>query len=150
MIFGENASKKYKAIEWDGECEEAFRKLKEICTTTAILAYADFLKPFKLHTDACTLGLGAILYKIRMVLITSWGMQIDHSVKLRISIIVYGLFFALKQETTEQFHRYLYRNHFVMDMDNNPLTYILPIAKMDVTGHLWVASLANYNFTLHY
>ena len=28
-----------------------------------ILAYADFLEPFKLHTDACALGLGAILYQ---------------------------------------------------------------------------------------
>ena len=30
---------------------------------TSILAYADFSKPFKLHTDAYTLDLGAILYK---------------------------------------------------------------------------------------
>ena len=49
LISGENTSKQNKAITWD-ECEEAFRKLKEICTTTPILAYADFSKPFKLHT----------------------------------------------------------------------------------------------------
>ena len=54
--------KRYKAIVWDGEYEEAFRKLKG-SAHTPILAYADFLKPFKLHTDACTLGLGAILYQ---------------------------------------------------------------------------------------
>ena len=52
---------KNEAITWDGECEEAFRKLKEICTSIHILANADFSKPFKLHTSACTLGLGAIL-----------------------------------------------------------------------------------------
>ena len=28
LVFGENASKKNKAIEWDCECEEAFMKLK--------------------------------------------------------------------------------------------------------------------------
>ena len=61
--FGRNAYKKNKAFVWDGECEEAFRKLKEICISTPILAYADFLKPFKLHTDVCTLGLGAIPYQ---------------------------------------------------------------------------------------
>ena len=48
---------------WDGECKEAFRRPKEICTSTPILAYADFLKSFKLHTDACILGLGVILYQ---------------------------------------------------------------------------------------
>ena len=28
-----------------------------------ILAYADFTQPFKLHTDACGSGLGAVLYQ---------------------------------------------------------------------------------------
>ena len=48
---------------WDGEHKEAFRKPKEICTSTPIPAYADFLKSFKLHTDVCTVQLVAILYQ---------------------------------------------------------------------------------------
>ena len=35
-------------------------------------------------------------------------------------------------------------------MDNNPLTYVLTTAKLDATGQRWVASLANYNFTITY
>ena len=50
-------------IKWEQECQEAFDKLKELCTSTPILAYADFGKPFKLHTDASVLGLGAVLYQ---------------------------------------------------------------------------------------
>ena len=45
------------------ECQEAFNKLKEVCTTTPILVYADFGKPFKLYTDVNVLGLGAVLYQ---------------------------------------------------------------------------------------
>ena len=37
-----------------------------------------------------------------------------------------------------------------MYTDNNPLTYILTTAKLDVTGQRWVASLANYNFKIFY
>ena len=37
-----------------------------------------------------------------------------------------------------------------MYTDNNPLTYILTIAKLDATGQRWVASLANYNFKIFY
>ena len=54
---------KNKAIEWDSECEEAFQKLKEMCTSSPTLAFGDFMKPLKLHTDACILGFGAILYQ---------------------------------------------------------------------------------------
>ena len=51
---------------------------------------------------------------------------------------------------TDQFHKYLYSNNFVIYIDSNPLTYILPSAKLDATGHCWVASLANYNFVMSY
>ena len=50
-------------IKWDLECQEAFDKLKELCTNTPILAYDNFGKPFKLHTDVSVLGLGAVLYQ---------------------------------------------------------------------------------------
>ena len=64
LILGENASRKWNSIKWDLECQHAFDNLKELCTITPILAYADFAKPFKLHTDASVLGLGAVLYQV--------------------------------------------------------------------------------------
>ena len=39
---------------------------------------------------------------------------------------------------------------FDMYTDNNLLTYVLTTAKLDAASHSWVASLANYNFRLHY
>ncbi len=35
-------------------------------------------------------------------------------------------------------------------MDNNPLTYVLSSAKLNATGHRWLAALATYNFSLKY
>ena len=34
--------------------------------------------------------------------------------------------------------------------DNNPLTYVLTTAKLDATGHRWVAALSNYTFSITY
>ena len=62
--MGENASRKHNPIKWDLEYQTAFDQLKEMCTTTPILAYTDFTKPFKLHTDISVLGLGAVLYQL--------------------------------------------------------------------------------------
>ena len=59
-------------------------------------------------------------------------------------------FLALKWAVTKRFHEYLYGNGFTVYTDNNPLNYILTTAKLDATGHRWVAALAAYNFTLNY
>ena len=65
LISGENAARKQNSIKWDLECQEVFEQLKEKCTTTPILAYADFGKSFKLHTDASVLVLEAVLYQVQ-------------------------------------------------------------------------------------
>ena len=59
-------------------------------------------------------------------------------------------FLALKWAVVEKFHEYLYGSTFDVYTDNNPLTYVLTTAKLDAASHCWVASLANYNFRLHY
>ena len=65
LTSGENAGKKKAAIKWDSRCQQAFDDLKTLCTMAPILAYTNFTKPFKLHTDACGTGLGAVLYQTR-------------------------------------------------------------------------------------
>ena len=62
-ISGDNTTQKKKKIPWTEECQEAFDALKALCTSSPILVFADFTKPFKLHTDISTTGLGAILYQ---------------------------------------------------------------------------------------
>ena len=63
LISRENADKKKTLVEWTPECQDAFEKLKTLCTEAPVLAYPNFTKPFKLHIDACDRGLGAILYQ---------------------------------------------------------------------------------------
>ena len=63
MITGDNAKKKTNEVEWTNTCEQAFGQLKEICSETPVLAYADYTKVFKIQTDASKKGLGAVLYQ---------------------------------------------------------------------------------------
>ena len=49
LISGENVVRKCNSVKWDPECQDAFDKLKELCTSTPVLAYLDFKKLFKLH-----------------------------------------------------------------------------------------------------
>ena len=63
LITGDNAKRKMNEIEWTDKCEEAIGKLKEICSDTRILAYTDYNKCFKVHTDASEQLLGAVLYQ---------------------------------------------------------------------------------------
>ena len=59
-------------------------------------------------------------------------------------------FLALKWAITDKFHKYLYGADFQVFTDNNPLTYVLTTAKLDATGHRWVAALSNYTFSILY
>ena len=51
LVSGNNANCKKTPIDWTGECQVAFDKLKELCTSTPILAYASYKKPFQLQTE---------------------------------------------------------------------------------------------------
>ena len=151
LILGENASKKWNYIRWDPDCQEAFDKLKELCTTTPILAYADFGKPFKLHTNASVLGLGAVLYQVQdgVEIVISYTNR--SLTKSETKYPVHKLeFLCLKWAITEQFHKHLYGNTFNVYTDNNPLTYVLTTDGLDAMEHRWITALANYNFHIHY
>ena len=152
LISDENAKKKHKKVEWGNEQEQVFQKLKEACTKTPVLAYADYKKSFQLNTDASELGLGSVLYQqqedgtFRVIAYASQSLS-----KTEKNYSAHKLeFLALKWAVTERFHEYLYGGEFEVYTDNNPLTYVLTTAKLDATGQRWIASLANYNFRIHY
>ena len=63
LVSGEKANKEKTLVNWTHECQVAFEHLKHLCSQTHILAYGNYTKPFKLHTDASENGLGAVLYQ---------------------------------------------------------------------------------------
>ena len=59
-------------------------------------------------------------------------------------------FLALKWSVTEHFKEYLEYSLFVVQTDNNLLTYVLTMPNLDATGHQWVGALASFQFKLEY
>ena len=141
LTSGNNKDKKSEHVDLSPEACEAFDRLKAACLQAPILAFPDFNKPFLLETDASGRGLGAVLSqkqadrRYHPIAYASCIMneteQRYHSNKQE--------FLALKWAVMEQFHEYLSpygknRNEFVVQTDNNPLTYIFSSANLDAAG----------------
>ena len=150
-LEGTPSQKKKFKVHWGPDQQEAFETLQRLCTESPILAYADFKAPFILHTDASGDGLGAVLYQVqegKQRVIAYASRSLTRSER---NYPVHKLeFLALKWAITDKFHEYLYGSQFQVYTDNNPLTYVLTTAKLDATGHSWVAALSNYTFSILY
>ena len=133
LVSGDNAKLKRTSVTWTEECEESFQKLKELCSDTPVLAYPDYTRNFKLHTDVSESGLGAVLTQVKddgkerpIAYVSRTLSKSEHNYdahKLE--------FLALKWSVSDCFHEYLYGDTFNVYTDNNPLTYILTSAKLD-------------------
>ena len=69
----------------------------------------------------------------------SWGNYPAHNLE----------FLALKWVVCDKFHDYLYGAKFEVQTDNNPLIYIQTTARLDATGHCWLAALSAYDFSIY-
>ena len=150
-LKGTPSQKKKFNVHCGPEQQEAFETLQGLCTESPILAYADFKAPFILHTDASGDGLCAVLHQVqegkqRVISYASWSLT-----KSERNYPVHKLeFLAMKWAITDKFHEYLYGFQFQVYTDNKPLTYVLTTAKLDATGHRWVAALSNNTFSIIY
>ena len=113
--------KKKAAIQWNSKCQQAFDDLKRLCSTTPILAYADFTQPF---TFACGSDLPDVLYQTHedgtdaVIVYASQSLN-----KAEAHYPAHKLeFLTLKWAVVKKFHEYLYWSTFDMYTDNNPLT----------------------------
>ena len=115
---------------------EAVGILKGKVLSAPVLVFPDFDKPFLLEMDASKEGLGAVLSQKQG---DGWYHPIAfgscsltpveknyHSSKLE--------FLMLKWSVTEHFKEYLTYAPFVVQTDNNPLTYVLITPNLDATG----------------
>lgn len=125
--------------------------IKDELTSDSILGFANPKVPYILHTGASTIGLVAALYQEhdgRMQVITYAGRGLSPSQTRHPAHKLQ--FLTLKWSIAEKFHDYLYGSKFQMVTDNNPFTYILTSAKLDVACYWWLVALYTFDFYLKY
>ena len=143
--------KKARPWHWGVSEQNAFNTLKAKLSSPSVLAYAVLSKPFIVHTDASTEGLGAVLYQEHdgIEKVIAYATRALHSSERNYPAHKLE-FLCLKWAVTDKFHDYLYGNQFEVCTDNNPLTYVLKSAKLAATEYRWFAALNTYNFCLKY
>ena len=141
-------------LDWKDEHEAAFEELKEALTTSPVLAYPDFSKPFFLEVDASFDGLGAILsqestdgkvhpvaYASRSLRPNEKNMQNYSSAKLEL--------LGMKWAITEKFRDYLLGAKFTVITDNNPLAYV-KTSRLGSAMVRWMSELALFDFNIKF
>ncbi len=137
----------------DSGGKAAFNTLIDCLTRAPVLSYADFSKPFRVETDACGTGLGAVLFQLdddgkhRVVAYASRALRQTerngHYSAFKLELL------AIKWAVTEVFKDYLLGHRCTVITDHHPLTY-LDKANLNCHEMRWVQQLSSFDFELIY
>ena len=129
--------KKGKKFDWNQKCEDSFKKLKTLLTSTPILRIDDPNKDFIVCTDTCNDGLGRVL--------TQAGHVIAYeSRKLKIyenNYATYDLELVVVIHALKMCHHHLIGRKFILMTDNKGLKYLLDQPDLNARQARWLAFL---------
>ncbi|KAL3518719.1 hypothetical protein ACH5RR_021308 [Cinchona calisaya] len=111
--------KKGKVWEWDKECQETFKKLKETMTREPVLALRDYSKAFEVETDTLDFAINRVLmqdghsvaYESRKFNETERRYMVQEK---EITVVVHCL---------RMWRHYLLGSHFTVRTDNVATSY---------------------------
>ena len=139
-------------FEWSDECEEAFKKLKELLTSAPVLGYPQDEGTFILDTDASNVGLGAVLSQVQ----THNGEQVER-------VIAYGSRTLSEQEIhycitrkellavihhVKLFKNYLLGRHFIIRTDHSSLKYLNRFKEPEGQLARWLDFLQPFDYEI--
>ena len=136
-------------FKWTIECQTAFDKLKHHLTTSPVLAYPDYSKPFILDTDASDMGIGAVLsqednngqerviaYGSRLLSKPEWQYCVT-----RQELLVVVVF-------TRHFRSFLLGGMFILRTDHGSLTWLKNFKEPEGQMARWLERLQEFDFTI--
>lgn len=144
------ALRKGNKIDQNSEFLKAFQKCKEILTSSTILQYPDFTKPFILTTDASNFSIGSVLSqgtpgKDKPVAFASRTLSKTEENYSTIEKELLAIVWACKY-----FRPYLFGRKFTLYTDHKPLTYIFNLKDPNSRLIRWRLSLEEYEYEIKY
>ncbi|CAA7051127.1 unnamed protein product [Microthlaspi erraticum] len=131
---------------WSAECEESFSQLKEMLTTTPVLALPEPGKPYMVYTDASGIGLGCVLMQEgRVIAYASRQWQGSERNRPTHDLELGAVIFALKI-----WRSYLLGETVQVFTDHKSLQHIFTQPMMNARQTRWVEFLADYQVNINY
>ncbi len=137
-------------FDWTDSCQRAFTLLKELLSTTPVLAHPQPDGVFVLDTDASDTGLGGVLSQVQD------GMESVLAYTSKSLNKAQRNYCTTKKELlavvtfVKQFHHYLYGRHFIVRTDHASLTWLKNFKSADGLLARWLSVLETYDFDLQH
>jgi hypothetical protein len=138
--------KKGNKYAWSDACDEAFKNLNKLLTTSPVLAHPDTDKSFNVYCDASGSGLGAVSMQEGRVISYS-SRQLRHHEE---HYPTHDLELAAVVMTLRTWLHYLHGNVVHIYMDHKNLKYIFIQPDMYMRQRRWLELINNYELEVHY
>lgn len=142
--------RKTEKIRHTKEFLDTFEKCKDLLTTSHILQYPDFMRPFVLTTDASNYAIGAVLSqgpigRDKPIAYASRTLSKTEENYSTIEKELLAIVWACKY-----FRPYLFGNKFTLFTDHQPLTYIFSMKDASSKLVRWRLKLEEYDYEIKY
>jgi hypothetical protein len=135
---------KKNSFHWNEESEKCFRNLKEIMSTTPVLATPDFSKPFIIECDASGFGIGAIMMQDgHPIAFESRKLNKKEGLQSTYNKEMLAIMHALTK-----WRQYLLGSKFSVRTDHNSLQYLLQQKTLTTEQQKWIEKIATFDMEI--
>jgi hypothetical protein len=138
--------KKWNKYVWSDACDEAFKNLKKLFTTSPVVAQPDTDKPFDVYYDASGTGLGGVLMQEgQMISYSSWQLRCHEKNYPTQDLELAALVMALRT-----WRHYVHGNVVHIYTYHKSLKYIFTQSDLNMRQWRWLELIKDYKLEVHY
>jgi hypothetical protein len=138
--------KKGNKYIWSDSCDEAFKTLKKLLTTSPVLAQSNISKSFDVYCDASGTGLGGVLMQEgRVISYSSQQLRRHEEHYPTHDLELEAVMIALRT-----WQHYLLGNVFHIYMDHKSWKYIFTQSDLNMRQQRWLKLIKDYELEVHY